>query len=422
VNGYASLNCTSMATAPPMPNAGTAIPTNCEGSTAAPNVNVNTVDPDLKFPSVWRSSIGYDRRLPWNVIGTLEGMYTRAVTQFYYQNIGLVDNPIGTDRNGRKLYGDISTGNNVVATFKPGVASVFHLKNTEKEHDYSYSVTGQLQKRFSDAFEGMMAYTYGRSYSVWDVTSSVAQSNWQFGRSYAGRQDAEELRPSKFDAPHRFVTGGSYSFPFKMDVSLTFFAESGVPFEYVYATDMNGDNFASNDVIYVPKNARDVNEIRFTTLGALTPAAQADSLEAYISARECLNSQRGTLMLRNSCRTPWTKAMNLSARQSLRTIRGQNLILQVDVFNFLNLLNKSWGAQSLGSSNSPLLLTRTGFLLNGVAVAGQKMAVTDGNGAAVTNGGAQGTFTFNPNNFATQFNTRNASSNYALQVQLKYAF
>jgi len=177
---------------------------------------------------------------------------------------------------------------------------------------------------------------------------------------------------------------------------------------------MNGDNFASNDLIYVPKDAHDLNEIRFTQLGnattGLTPAAQADSLEAYIKARECLSSQRGTLMLRNSCRTPWTKHVDLSARQSLRTIGMQHFILQLDVFNFLNLLNKNWGGQDLGSTNSPLLLTRTGF------VNGTKLAT------GVTGGGAQPTFTFSPTNFATQFNTRNASSNYALQLQVKYTF
>ena len=414
VNGYGNLNCTTMATAPTMPNAGTAPATNCRNSTATPAITVNTVDPNLKFPSVWRSSLGFDRRLPWNMMATIEAMYTRAVSQFYYQNIGLVDTPIGADRNGRVLYGDISTGNNIAPVFKTGVNSVFNLGNTKHEHDYSYSLTEQLQKRFTDRFEGMVAYTYQRSYSVWDVTSSVAQSNWQFGRSYAGRQDAEELRPSKFDAPHRVIASGSYSLPTRTDISVSFVGESGVPFEYVYGTDMNGDNFNSNDLIYVPKDARDLNEIRFTTLGAgataLTPAAQADSLEAYIKARSCLNSQRGTMMLRNSCRTPWTKRVDLSARQSLKTIGMQNFILQLDVFNFLNLLNKNWGGQDLGSTNSPSLLTRTGF------VNGTKLAT------GVTGGGAQPTFTFAPNNFATQFSTRNVSSNYALQMQVKYTF
>jgi hypothetical protein len=417
VNGFANLACNGMAAAPPMPNAGQPIPANCEGTPGTPAVNVNTVDPDLRFPAVWRSSIAFDRRLPWNMIGTIEGMYTRAVAQFYYQNIGLQDDPVGFDRNGRALYGTRSgTTNNLNATFKTGVTNVFHLQNAEKEHDYSYNVTGQLQKRFSDAFEGMAAYTYGRSYSVWDLTSSVAQSNWQFGRSYAGRQDAEELRPSKFDAPHRIVAGMTYSFPFKLDVSVTHFAESGTPFEFVYATDVNADGFNSNDLIYVPTDARDVNQIRFSQLGGFSPAAQADSLEAYINARPCLDSQRGTIMKRNSCRTPWTRSVNLSARKSISTFRGQNAILQIDAFNFLNLLNKRWGAQSLGSTNSPLLLTRTGFF------GGPAIAATDANGAPVAGGGAEGIYTFNAPNFATQFNTRNVQSNYALQVQIKYTF
>ena len=241
-----------------------------------------------------------------------------------------------------------------------------------------------LQKRFSSAFEGRIAYTYSRSYSVWDVTSSVAQSNWQFGRSYAGRQDAEELRPSKFDAPHRILASGSFTLRTKTDVSVSFTGESGVPYEFVYGTDMNGDNFNSNDLIYVPRDARDVNEIRFTQLGSvatgLSPAQQADSLEAFINSRDCLRSQRGTIMLRNSCRTPWTKRVDLSARQSLPQIRGQNLSVQLDIFNFLNLLNKNWGSQDLGSTNSPLLVTRTGF------VNGTKLAVRDANGGTVTGG------------------------------------
>ena len=80
--------------------------------------------------------------------------------------------------------------------------------NTKHEHDYSYSLTGQLAEAVLEQLRRQVAYTYGHSYDVWDLTSSVAYSNWQFGRSYAGRQDAQELRPSKWDAPHRFVVIG----------------------------------------------------------------------------------------------------------------------------------------------------------------------------------------------------------------------
>jgi hypothetical protein len=411
VNGYGNLVCNGKQ-APAMPNAGGTIAGNCVGSTAAPAITVNTVDPNLKFPEVWRSSIGYDRRLPWNVIATLEAMYTRSIYNFYYQNIGLQDNPIGTDRNGRSLYGDIATlTSNPTPVRKtiPGTTStlgdVINISNT-KTHDYSYNYTAQLVKRFSNNFEGQFSYTYGRSYDVWDLTSSVAFSNWSFGRSYAGRQDAQDLYPSKWDTPHRFAAGGTYTFKTKTGISLTWIGESGVPFEYVYNGDMNGDNSTANDLIYVPKNAHDTTEIRFSQNGSLTPAQQADSLENFINGHDCLNSQRGTIMKRNSCRAPWDKVVNLSARQSLPTLHGQNFILQLDVFNFLNLLNKNWGARDFGSTNSPQPLQRRSF----VAAPGQPAKMANG---------AQGVFNYVSTN---QFNTQNASSNYALQLQLKYSF
>ena len=414
VNGYGNLVCPNMATAPTMPNAGTLPAQACRASANTPNITANTVDPNLKFPSVWRSSLGYDRVLPWNVIGTFEALYTRSVANFYYQNIGLVDDPIGTDRNGRSLYGDIpSAAGNPIPSRKPVPGSapartlgdVINLSNT-KTHDYAYSWTGQLQKRFSNQFEGSVAYTYGRSYDVWDLTSSVAFSNWSFGRSYSGRQDAQDLYPSKFDVPHRVIASGTYSFASKTDVSVSFVGESGVPFEYVYGSDINGDGSTANDLVYVPTDAHLASEILFQTNGNLSIANQQDSLEAFISAHECLNSQRGKIMLRNSCRTPWTKFMNASVRQSLPTLNGHNFILQLDIFNFLNLLNRRWGAQDLGSSNSPSLLSRR----NAVARPGGTLKWADG---------AQSVFIFSP---FQQFNTKNAQSNYALQMQLKYSF
>jgi len=334
------------------------------------------------------------------------------VYNFYYQNTSITPTPIGADRNGRVLYGDITSSSSNITPVRVkdangnNLGDVIDLTNTSTK-DYSYNFTAQLQKRFSDAFEGSFAYTYGHAYDVWDLTSSVAFSNWSFGRAYAGRQDAQELAPSKWDTPHRFVASATYSFKTHTDLSMTGFAESGTPYEYVYGSDMNGDNGTANDLIYVPTDAHDASQIQFQANGAFTAAAQADSLERFITSHECLNSQRGTIMKRNSCRTPWTKVVNLSARQSLPTIKGQNFILQLDVFNFLNLLNKSWGAQDIGSTNSPSLLTRRAWV-----------QPTLGNPLKLASG-AQGVFNYN---IVNQFNTQNASSNYALQLQLKYTF
>jgi hypothetical protein len=168
----------------------------------------------------------------------------------------------------------------------------------------------------------------------------------------------------------------------------------------VYSGDMNGDGSSSNDLIYVPTNATLASEIQFSPNGtgasAISPATQAAAFEQFINSNECLNAARGTIMQRNTCRTPWTKRLDVDIRQSLPTIRGQNFMVQLDIFNFLNLLNRNWGAQDLGSSNSPTILTRRSF------------------------NGTEGVYNFNPT--FSQFSTQNVSSNYAMQLQLKYTF
>ena len=393
VNGYANITCTNAASSPAFPGANGPVPGNCN-TAATPAITVNTLDPSLKFPQTMRGSLGYDRRLPYDIVATVEGIYTKSLQNFFYDNINLPDAPLRTDSHGRLMYGNI-VGNNITAAYKRGgLGDVIHLTN--QSGDYAYSLTGQLQKRFSDRFEGQLAYTFGHSYDVASMTSSVAYSNWQFGRSVKGDIHAKDVTISKFDIPHRIIANGTYSFPSKTDVSFIFQAESGVPFDFAYSGDMNGDGSTNNDLIYVPTNATLASEIQFSANGSLTPAAQAAAFEQFISNNECLNSARGTIMDRNTCRTPWTKRLDVDIRQSLPTLRGQNLMLQLDIFNFLNLLNKNWGAQDLGSTNSQNILTRRSF------------------------NGTEGVFNFNPN--FSQFNTQNVSSNYAMQLQLRYTF
>jgi len=399
VNGYGTITCTGPAASPAFPGANGPVPTNCRGTTGAPAITVNTANPNLKFPAAWRSSLGYDRQLPWGMVGTLEGLYTKMIENFWYENLGLPTNPIGTDRNGRQLYGDIVNGT-VRASYRPGIgADVIHITNQNK--DYAYDLTGRLQKRFTERLEGAVAYTYSHSYDVMDLTSSVAYSNWQFGRAYSTRQDDQDLHYSKWDVPHRIVASGTYTFPSKTDVSFIFTGESGVPYTLVYSGDQNGDGSSNNDPIYIPKNVNDPNEIRFNGATAATQAAAFDNL---INSQDCLNKQRGQIMTRNSCRFPWTQELDLSFRQSLPSLRAQNLMLQVDIFNFLNILNSRWGSQNFAANtNDPQPLSRNSFT-----------------GPATLATGAQGVFTFNPS--FSLWNTQNVTSNYRIQAQLRYTF
>jgi len=114
----------------------------------------------------------------------------------------------------------------------------------------------------------------------------------------------------------------------------------------VSSLDLNGDGQAGNDPIYVPKSALDTAEIRIgsqtgataTNPGTFTPdAVNMAAFENFINKQPCLNKQRGHIMARSSCFTPWQNSMDVSIRQGIPTVRGENFSVQLDIANFMNL-------------------------------------------------------------------------------------
>ena len=172
------------------------------------------------------------------------------------------------------------------------------------------------------------------------------------------------LRPSYFDRPHSIKLSGLVHLPYSIDFSMTYVRVSGSPYAYVVNGDVNADGVGAatqkNDLFYVPK---DVNDFSFTT-GMLpaTATAKFDSLNNYINSESCLNSQRGKVMERTSCRNPWLSQVNARLAWSVATYRGQRLEITADVFNVLHLINNNWGLQQLTSFNETTnIVRRTGF-------------------------------------------------------------
>jgi hypothetical protein len=197
------------------------------------------------------------------------------------------------------------------------------------------------------------------------------------------------------------VLAASYIAPWKRsktDLSLYYIGESGTPFTFGDSTpaglgDLNADGTSANDPIYVPRNTSDPSEIVFSGRDSTTQAAAFDK---FIRDTPCLRRQRGAIVARNSCRGPWVNTMNAAIRQSLRTVRGRDLSVQLDVFNLLNLLNSSWGLLRLPNQN---LLQHVGQ----------------------TQGSApQPLFHFDAASAGT--NTQNLESGYQLQLSLRYGF
>jgi outer membrane receptor protein involved in Fe transport len=364
-----------------------------DGKGTKPIGDVSFLDKGLKFPQPVRMNLAYDRVLPWNLVATVEGLFSKTLNQLFFVNRNLAG-PIGTDKDGRVMYGTLSVAAAPTPTLPAAVtaaggkarfSTAVEVLNQNK--DYAYNLTGQLRKRYANNWEALIAYSYGHAYDIQSFTSSTALSNWQFGRTTAGIEEVPgNTTVSLFDQPHKisgFVTKtfnwgrlgsklGSWGSGLATDITLGYQGASGSPHDYVYTGssgkgDQNADGSNGNDLIFVPTDVNDINQIRFAPLTitvsgvsqTLTAAQQAAAFDALITATPCLNSHRGSIMARNSCRLPFSNNFDFSLRQNIPLLSQQRFAIQFDIFNLGNLLNKNWGQQQVqpitSNSNIPLL-------------------------------------------------------------------
>jgi outer membrane receptor protein involved in Fe transport len=389
-------------------------PTACgNGRTPQAGGEINLLDPDLKFPQNLRATLGFDRRLGDNWTGTLEGLFTWGVQGLFYRNIALLGVATGNtragqtgiirDRYGRVIYGAAPSNPDVVPG---GRTQIFDVTNQSK--DRAYNLTVGLQRRFLNNYSGSLHYTYSRAWDVQSFTSSTAFSQYRFGRVWGGDQRDQTATRSMFEQPHRIVATGTYTLPTKTDVTVMYVGESGTPYGYVVNGDPNGDGITLNDPIYVPRNVTDPNEITFAatrTYGGTvyTSAQMAAALERFIDDTPCLRNNRGRLLPRNECDNPWTNEINVSLRQSLQTLRGQNVTLQLDIFNFANLLNDRWGHSPTAGFGSQSLLD---YVTRTPSTAPLESATP--------------VYAFNPG--YRKFLSENIFSVYQIQLQARYSF
>ena len=367
-------------------------------ATANTAYNLAVTASDFKYPQVWRTNLAVDQQLPGGIVGTLEGFYTKDLNSVYHQNVNLpgseeapINRSAGPDQRpifytfgapqagantglvtttaNNRIYGLLPPPNpnpnnlpNSNTAARPNISDAIVMRNTNR--GYSYALTAQLQKTFSNGLFASFAYTYTDAKSVNDG-GSIAQSIWR-DRQISGDPNAEALSYSSFMQRHRVIAVASYRREYigRLATSLSVFY-TGAPagrFSYVYNGDMNGDAQTGNDLMYVPRNRADIvlRDITFSPAqggGVLTADQQYAALDAYINQDDYLKTRRGEYAERNGAEFPWLHQIDLKLIQDLFQNIGENrntLQLSLDVFNVGNLLNSDWGTLKQTNRSNPL--------------------------------------------------------------------
>jgi hypothetical protein len=330
-------------------------------STKAPG-SIAVVDKNFKMPQVWRTDLAFDVKLPWELVATFEGIYSKSINDVIQYNANQTtadSNFQGAD--GRERFFSATRRIN------KDISNAMVLTNTKD--GYTYSLTAQLSREFKGGFYGFLAYTYSGAQDLTANPGSAASSAWASNPSSVN-QNNPGLSYSQFTVPHRVVGGLSYAIEYakhlKTTVSVFYQGSSQGRLDYIYSNDMNGDG-NSADLMYIPKDA---SEIIFADIkksdGTIIATAdeQNTAFWSYVEQDKYLSSHKGQYAERYGVTMPWLGRWDVKILQDVYTYFGKknptrhSLQVSLDLLNIGNLLNSNWGVyqkQTLGSYDITLL-------------------------------------------------------------------
>jgi hypothetical protein len=325
--------------------------------TGAPNLRseIDLVDPNFKWPQVLRANLAVDKQLPYDIIGTVELMYTKTVNDLVYEKLNLIPSTsIIGGSDGRPKYGGTNSYNS-------NFVDVLLLKNTNKGYQYNFSV--QLQRSVPRGLSFNTAYTYGVSKDVNSVLSSQAQSQIRYNPISINPNDPP-LTTSSFDLGHRGFVSVSYTHEFFKDapttISLFYNIQSGRPFSYTVYGDLNSDGLNGNDLFYIPKDANDILVGAVTNGAYVENAQQKADLMDFINSDDYLSSHKGQMSERNAARNPWNDDLDLRIAQDVVIPNVIRFEVTLDVINVMNLLKSTWGWYQTTPQDTYTIVTLNG--------------------------------------------------------------
>jgi hypothetical protein len=332
--------------------------------TTPSSYNLALTDPDFKFPQVWRSDLGGDFKLPFGIVGTTEFMYTRTLNNVMYLNVNeerATGNFNGPDN--RPVYpglGLSGTAQNNALRMQDNITDAILLTNTNK--GYNYSLTFKLEKPFSNNWSAMMAYNFSETKDL-ITAGSIAYSSWRDNRSVNGN-NRPDLAFSDQDQRHRLIASSTYRLKYgsekRMSTLFSMFFQTGNQGRYsmFYSNDMNGDQLANNDLMFIPNKAEDL-KWKATTSGGVT-YSEADQIAAFnnlLNSDAYLNANRGKYAARNGALLGWITTIDLSVQQNFAVGapgKKHTLQLRLDFYNVGNMINNKWGVNKAVNYNNLL--------------------------------------------------------------------
>lgn len=319
---------------------------NVDQLTASGFQTINIFDRNFKLPQCLRVNVALDFELG-GINWTAEAIYSKMLNDVLYRNLAV-------DLTGKTLdeiVPGLSFDRRPMLSKIDGAemySGIYLLSNTSEGYTYNISLTGE--RKFDFGLDVMAAYTYMKSRTRNNGTSSVAQSNWQYNYTMYNSNNPE-LANSSYNAPHtvratvyytkKWKTGGATT------IGLIYDGGSGTSYSVCYNGDLNGDS-GYNDLMYIPNDA-EVEQMNFVATSTYTAEQQKGNFKAWLASDEYMKKHRGDYFRRNAGNEKFEHHfdLHLAHRVNFKVgKRTRGVELSLDMINIGNMLSEKWGHSS----------------------------------------------------------------------------
>lgn len=328
---------------------------------------INDTHQDFKYPQVWKTNLGIDKRFDNGIVATFEGIYGKDINAVIHRNYDMTapaGNLTGTGDtramfNGTGDQTHIYAASTGFADFLDAGAIV--MENAKE--GFQMSLTGGLSKTFDNGFFISAFYTYQNSKDLTSIPAEIAADAFQ-RNPVVGNPNESNFSWSRYGLTHRFIASLGYEVSYsKFSSSFGGFFEfgKGGRYSYTYAGDLNQDGIANNDLLYVPASASDINIGTVDGTGTGIPdanaAAQYTALSAFIDQDDYLSTRRGDYSERHGAQLPGFGQFDFKFVESFNfEIAGKpnQLQLSFDILNLGNMFSSSWGVRQFANNTNPI--------------------------------------------------------------------
>lgn len=343
------------------------------------SAQVDSIHPDFKLPTVWKLSLGLDAELPWwGLVGTVEAQHLRNKNGVFYRAInigaynaatGLYDAATGVLADGRASYWCTLGGSGGNSNKNCGLNRAYNYNSTvldNTDQGSSTSLTFALNKPMDNGWYANLSYTFTHAKEVASDGSSQAWSSYQFVSRVNPNEEISRRASREVTNAIKLSLGWERAFfgDYKTTVTAFYNGRNGMPYTWIFNGDANGDRIFQ-DPAYIP--LRDDPIVSYVYGSRAATAAEIEAFHGAIDRDGYLGARRGTIAERNGARMPWVNQFDVSLQQELPGfMKGHKSVVRLDIYNFLNLLNRDWGVtSSVGGFDTRYLANLRGVRADG---------------------------------------------------------